>query len=116
MGTLDNLIIFTVVQPKFSRLPITMFAMSVLAPKEKKDSHGLVLPFERKRAPNKKRWHHGDGLAFDPFDSFEPRGLLRFCLCLGSVGWISYLIVRGIGANIAYWLERWRDKPKSRKA
>jgi hypothetical protein len=42
--------------------------------------------------------------------------LLRFCLCLGSVGWISYLIVRGIGANIAYWLERWRDKPKSRKA
>jgi hypothetical protein len=61
----------------------------------------------------KKPSRHVKFLDFDPFDTFKDQWFLRSCLRLGSLGsfgWALYLIVNAIGTNIAYDIDRRRNK------
>jgi hypothetical protein len=80
-----------------------------------RDMLGLLppIPSPRNFDEPKKPSRHVKFLDFDPFDTFKDQWFLRSCLRLGSLGsfgWALYLIVNAIGTNIAYDIDRRRNK------
>jgi hypothetical protein len=70
-----------------------------------------VVGFGHSEPPEPRRPSRQDkGLRFDPFDTYKGDVPLSVCLRMGSFGWIVYLILAAIRANIEYWFERRRRK------